>query len=233
MKHSHLLECPSTQTFLKEHIEKKGWNGAPVLVSTSHQTEGRGRRQNSWFHSANALAFSLALDSHPQPMLTPLEMGSILINYFSHHSLSLKWPNDLVNSHGQKCGGILCSLLNDNIVVVGIGINWGQSDFPPFPQDAMAPGCIDRKKILTEQDKKNFPLDISQYIVKNRMTTEQVLQTWDEHCFHKNKQVVIRDGDDSLSGFFRGISPQGEAIIDNDGVRKHISTGSLVVCSSN
>lgn len=233
MKHIHLLECCSTQTFLKGSIERNECKNIPSLVSTSRQTGGRGRGQNQWIHSDNALAFSLALDAHPEPMLTPLEMGSILINYFQQqtHQLYLKWPNDLLNSQGQKCGGILCSLMERKIVVVGIGINLGKSDFQDVPKNAITPGCIDDKKILAEQDKQDIPLDISQYLLKNRMTAKQILQTWNNYCFHQGKKVLVSDGNNSLSGLFQGITSKGEAIIENNGIHEYATTGSLLICN--
>ena len=229
MKHTHLLECRSTQIFLKKDIERNGWKGVPLLVSTSRQTEGRGRGNNQWIHSENALAFSLAINPHPEPMLTPLEIGSLLIKYFSPNTLFLKWPNDLINSHEQKCGGILCSLLNNNTIVIGIGINLGKSDFKNIPTESLSPGSVDSKKILTEKEKEEIPCSISQYIIENRMIEEQVIQTWNEHCFHVGKRVLISDGKSSLSGSFQGITSKGEAIIENDGILKYAITGSLSI----
>lgn len=233
MKHIHLLECRSTQTFLQESIERNGCENIPLLVSASRQTEGRGRGRNQWVHSDNALAFSLALGPHPEPTLTPLEVGSILINYFQQqtYQLYLKWPNDLLNSQGQKCGGILCSLMDGNTVVVGIGINLGKSDFQGVPRNTIVPGHIDDKKILIERDKQDIPLDISQYIIKNRMTAKQVLQTWNDHCFHQKKKVLIGDGNSSIGGLFQGITPKGEAIIESNGIHEYVTTGSLVICN--
>ena len=222
MKQIHLLECSSTQTLLKKKIEQKEFDNLPLLVSTSRQKQGRGRRQNQWLHLENALAFSLTFKPHAEPTLTPLEIASILIKYFREYELYLKWPNDLINSGGQKCGGILCTFLTREIIIVGIGINWGKADFKGLEW-----GPVDDKRVLSEQEKQEIPFEMSQYLVKNRMSSQQVLRTWNRHCFHRDKEVFIIDNDREIVGLFQGITHKGEAIVSNNGRQEYVAAGSL------
>ena len=141
----------------------------------------------------------------------------------------MKWPNDLLNTLGQKCGGILCTLLTEEIMLVGIGLNFGRTHFKDIPHDIIEPGSIDDKKILNEREQQQIPLDISQYLVRSRMSSEQIVSTWNQYCYHQNKQVIIIDENQKVSGFFRGVTPKGEAIIENNGRQKHIITGSLII----
>ena len=229
MKQIHLSECSSTQALLKNKIAEYGH--LPLLISTSRQREGRGRRQNRWIHVDNALAFSLTFKPHAEPTLTPLEVASILIKYFQQqgYRLHLKWPNDFLNSHGQKCGGILCTYLSGETVLVGIGLNVGRADFDELTKDMVAPGSIDDNKMLSEQDKQKIPLDIYHHLVKNRMSSQQVLNTWNQHCFHQGKNVTIVDDDKKVVGLFHGITPKGEAILECEGRREYVAVGSLVM----
>ena len=176
----------------------------------------------------NALAFSFALKPHIRTTLTPLEVASILIKYFQREqfSLHLKWPNDLLNSQGQKCGGILCTFLTEETIIVGIGLNWGRADF----KDIAMSGSIDDQRTLSEQDKENIPLAIYHYILKNRISSQQILQTWSRHCYHQGKSVRIVDEDAEASGVFQGITVDGEAIIeDGGGESRHVTAGSLII----
>ena len=229
MKQIHLSECSSTQTLLEKKIEQKIFNNLPLLISTSRQKEGKGRRQNQWIHLDNALAFSLTFKPHVEPTLTPLEIASILIKYFQQqqYQLYLKWPNDLLNSHGQKCGGILCTFLTEKIIIVGIGLNQGKIDGGDVIQNIIMPGSIDDKRVLSERDKQKLPLDISQYLIKNRMPSEQVIHTWNRYCSHLNKDVHIVDDDREIIGLFQGITLKGEAIIKNNGKQEYVTAGSL------
>ena len=131
IKHVHLPECPSTQGVLKKMLEEGGGDDGPTLVSTSRQTGGLGQGGSRWVHFAGSLAFSLSLPPHSRTGLTPLEVGAALTSFFASlgHRISLKWPNDLLNDKGEKCGGILCSLVDADTVVAGIGINWGRGDY--------------------------------------------------------------------------------------------------------
>ena len=49
----------------------------------------------------------------------------------------VKWPNDLVTRDGKKLGGILAELSSEaetiRYVVLGVGINANQQDFPGLP----------------------------------------------------------------------------------------------------
>ena len=231
MKQIHLLECYSTQTLLKEKIEERDFDEHPLLISASRQKKGRGRRQNPWVHLDNALAFSLTFKPHVEPTLTPLEVASILIKYFQQQKrqLHLKWPNDLLNSHGQKCGGILCTYLTERIIIVGIGLNCGKADFENISPNGAVPGSIDTQRILNEREKETMPWKISQYLLENRMSSQQVLSNWNLHCSHIGEKVRIADDDKNIVGLFQGITTKGEAIIENNGKLENIPTGTLLV----
>jgi len=70
------------------------------------------------------LAIGLAVVKAIEEVLRP--------SFIIHHSsfiISLKWPNDVLVD-GKKIAGILCERNGDN-VIVGIGVNVGQTEFPP------------------------------------------------------------------------------------------------------
>ena len=123
----------------------------------------------------------------------------------------------------------MCTYLTEKIVLVGIGLNVGKADFDELANDMIIPGSIDDKKILSEQDKEKIPLYISHYLVKNRMSSQEVLNTWSQHCFHCRKNVTIVDDDKKIVGLFQGITHKGEAILERDGQREYVSSGSLLI----
>ena len=101
--------------------------GPGLVLATTNQTAGHGRRGRSWESPAGTgLALSALV---PMPAehreLVPLAAGLAAASVVNHCGVaaSVKWPNDvLVDSDGRKVAGVLCRAL-ETTVVVGIGIN--------------------------------------------------------------------------------------------------------------
>jgi len=110
------------------------------VYTADFQTAGRGRLDHKWLSPPGTnLMMSVVLsvaDLPPEQVATlPLAIGlavtKALANIVDSPSflIPLKWPNDvLVN--GRKIAGILCERHGDN-VIVGIGVNVNQTEFPP------------------------------------------------------------------------------------------------------
>ncbi len=122
--------------------------GAPegATVLTEYQTTGRGRHGRDWTaDEGRNLLFSVVL----RPMLPPDRFGLLTVaagvavaeaieGFVSPHSAALKWPNDVLLEGRKACGILLESSLappnTDAVVVLGVGLNVNQTDFP----DALA-----------------------------------------------------------------------------------------------
>ncbi len=109
-----------------------------TLVVANVQTAGRGRLGRQWESSAaENLLFSLVLCPDVPPQLAPVCVLSWAAAMAEVLDCQVKWPNDLVTSEGQKLGGILAELSAEaervRFVVLGVGINVNQLDFPGLP----------------------------------------------------------------------------------------------------
>ena len=118
--------------------------GATVL--TEYQTTGRGRHGRAWAaDKGQNLLFSVVL----RPALPPDRFGLLTVAagvavaeaiepFVSPHEARLKWPNDVLLEGRKACGILLESSLTppntDAVVVLGVGLNVNQADFP----DALA-----------------------------------------------------------------------------------------------
>ena len=111
-----------------------------VVVSTGHQTSGRGRRGSKWLSAPRALAVSVGFrpewPSEAWPRITLLA-GLAARGVLGDH-LSLKWPNDLLIDD-SKVGGLLAEAVDDRLVV-GLGVNLYWTDPPDgvgavYPED--------------------------------------------------------------------------------------------------
>ena len=114
--------------------------GSPWDVFTADcQTAGRGRLDHKW-HSRPGVNLMMSAvlpvgDLPPDHVSTlPLAVGLALAEGLralpgaDKTRFALKWPNDLL-AGGKKIAGILCERHGD-IVVAGIGVNAGETDFP-------------------------------------------------------------------------------------------------------
>ena len=135
--------------------------GAPTGVwLADEQTAGRGRGGHTW-HSApgDGLYLSILLRprlSGPDVLKISLAAGVAAveaIQLVTHATLTLRWPNDLMDaSTGKKLGGILTesALSGDGSLtyaVIGIGINLNQQSMPP----ALEPIATSLRLCLADQ----------------------------------------------------------------------------------
>ncbi len=106
-----------------------------TLVTTDHQTEGRGRHGRAWHDAPGAsLLLSLLLVPAPPPEVAAratLAAALALVDALAAAGLDarLKWPND-VRLGGRKVAGLLATRTRE-AVVLSAGLNVNGTDFPP------------------------------------------------------------------------------------------------------
>lgn len=116
-------------------------DGAPdgTVVVADEQRGGRGRRGRVW-HAApgEGLLVSILLRPRLAPLAWPtLSLAAAVavaeaLDAAAGLAVRLKWPNDVM-ARGRKLAGILLESRPSPapVVVVGIGLNVAQRDFPP------------------------------------------------------------------------------------------------------
>ncbi len=137
--HQHLDEAGSTNdwamAWLKQHVVTH-----PLLVTTNHQTAGRGQRGKTWKgQRGQDLAMSLVVPLDASPLHPPSLNKAVAVvvrqalaglDSSMENCLEIKWPNDvLINRNGQWAK--VCGVLIENVwrgaewthIVVGIGVN--------------------------------------------------------------------------------------------------------------
>lgn len=129
----HFPEIDSTNNYLK--------NSYTLLdnftfVSTDYQSKGKGREARSWISNMGEnLMFSLLIKEEKLLAKAPffsfymaVEIANFLIKS-DINNVSIKWPNDIYVNNKKICGILLESQL-PNYLVVGVGINVNQKEFP-------------------------------------------------------------------------------------------------------
>ena len=114
------------------------------VFTSDYQTAGRGRLDHKWLSPPGTnLMMSVVLSVEglaPEqvatlPLVAGLSVAKALQRFVAGkkdvrretEDLKLKWPNDVLID-GKKVAGILCERCGDN-VIVGIGVNVGQTEF--------------------------------------------------------------------------------------------------------
>mgnify|MGYP002627039482 CR=1 FL=1 len=111
---------------------------------TEKQTAGRGRRGRTWISPEGNCYFSMLLrpdvrmDSAPVITLIAAMAMAKAVRETANLDTQIKWPNDVIAS-GKKLCGILTESSTDleyiHYVVVGIGVNCNQVEFPEEIRD--------------------------------------------------------------------------------------------------
>ena len=158
----YLPEVNSTNTYAKK-ID----NLLPgTVVLTDYQTHGKGQNNKSWKIQKNCnLTFSLLFipkNATRLPLLTlacASAIEDVLRTSFNLSKVALKWPNDVMVG-SLKLVGILTEVvhLGNSVdrVIVGIGLNVNQTEFPSELLDvatslkAISKVEQDREKLLSD-----------------------------------------------------------------------------------
>lgn len=226
MIHKHFGNCPSTQKYLIEMTKDNAVEN--ILVSCDDQTNGVGQRKNNWDCYPHTLCFSFTALENEVLNLTSLEMGIQICHFFKTNfstQLKLKWPNDIMNTQGEKVGGIIINKQGEQRPVIGIGLNLYSDNQKELKSYDIKAGFIfnETKPLL----KKDLSKNIFSYVIKNRLSPNQTIQAWNSLCIHLGSQVVINDDDQKTNGIFIGIGMYGQALITNEGHISELYSGTL------
>lgn len=128
----------SSNTQAKRMGEDEAENG--TLVVTDCQTAGKGRRGRSWVSPVGMNCYYTVLlrpdiPAEKASMITLVAALALAktIKETTQLETLIKWPNDVI-ANGKKLCGILTESSTDleyiNYLVVGIGVNCNQTEFP-------------------------------------------------------------------------------------------------------
>jgi len=203
--------------------------GAPhgALFGAETQARGRGRRGSEWVSSpAAGLWFSILLRPDLSAEATPglalcaglavREVAAAL----TAGSVAVKWPNDVL-AGGKKLGGVLVESQVSGArvasVVVGIGINVEQREFPPALGDiATSLALLDARNC--ERERLLVDVLLAFEVRLQLLQTRGIAGLADELRLH-DALFGLRLRVDEREGFGAGIDDAGRLLLKlDDGV---------------
>ena len=220
----NLPECHSTNTYAAGLLAEKGASEGTV-VTTEHQTAGRGQRGNSWEAAAGKnLTFSLILkpsflqiqEQFYLNIITSLAIFDLLTEFLPF-GLAIKWPNDLYY-YKQKLAGILIenSLKNTNLEwsVLGIGLNVNQSSFQN--ENAGSLVSITGREFSRAELLEKLLLRIEHRYLQLRSGERQELRKeYLSRLYWLGEFHTFRSGGDDFTGKIIGIDKLGRLAVVN------------------
>lgn len=216
----YILEVDSTNSFLMNSEE---FDDDGTVVLAEEQKKGRGRLQREWLSAPDKnLTFSILLKKVDPQKVNIINLGAALAvsqalaNLYQFNT-ELKWPNDVLIK-GRKVAGILLESFSKGNelerVVIGIGINVNQSNFPG--RFLIEPTSIRREfnTIVSRERLLSEVVNIFEEIL-NRIdvSPESVIDDWKDKCKMLGDKIKITSDKESKFGTFEDIDQNGFLIL--------------------
>ncbi|MDR9416405.1 MAG: biotin--[acetyl-CoA-carboxylase] ligase [Gracilimonas sp.] len=219
---SFFEELPSTNSYAKKIKSRDSLHG--TLILTDYQNAGRGQHDRNWsVYPGQNLTFSLIFEPQKAERLNLLTLVCALsvkevIESKTSRSVSLKWPNDVLIDDKKVCGILTETVFIGNKlnrVVVGIGLNVHQQEFPGELSETATSlqneikESLKREKLLTEILQKieyRYRLWVQQDQNVVKLVNRSMLNTGEWCRLQVNDQILQEEFK------FLGVNEDGEFI---------------------
>ncbi|SPD73026.1 Biotin--acetyl-CoA-carboxylase ligase [uncultured Desulfobacterium sp.] len=233
----------STNTKAKELAEGGAAEGSLIIAES--QTDGRGRRGRSWLSPAGegiyaTLILRPAMSPAGAPKITLMTAVAVADAILSVAELDvqIKWPNDIMVK-GRKLAGILTEISTEmdsiNYIVVGLGLNVNNPDFPEelanqatsiLIETGRSPSRLCLLKAYLEQFEKYYRMFIQGHF-------KEIMKRWKELSEIIGREIMIDVVGESHLGKVVDIDDDGVLILQNGKGEIHrIFSGDVTVVSS-
>ena len=218
----HYFKIGSTNTAAMEAASAGAPEGSVFLAE--QQTAGRGRGGHSW-HSVQSDGIYCSVILRPalppsEALLLSLAAGLALHaavqKMDSRMQADLKWPNDLLID-GKKFGGILTEMNAEvtrvRYVVIGIGINVNQTEFPADLREIatslrMASGSTWSRMELCAALLESLGREYRDFLGKAE-GRDSILRRFEEHSSSVRGRKVQIEEDGGFEGVTDGLDSRG------------------------
>lgn len=230
----------STNTRAKCLGEAGAGNGMAVIAE--YQTAGRGRQGRQWVSENGNCYFSMLLRPRiPTEGVAGITLVAALalaesIEKVSGLTTGIKWPNDVI-INGRKVCGILTEGSSGptymNYVVVGIGVNCNQEEFPTEIRDVATSICLEMHR------KVDRTVLLSEFFGCFERRYETFLETGDlqrlqedynKRLINRGREVKLLEKDGEQIRKAIGIDVHGGLLVEDEmGSRQTVIAGEVSV----
>ena len=227
----HFKEIDSTNNYLKNSYRLLD---DFTFATADYQSRGKGRNDRVWqSNSGENLMFSFLIKNKELinraeifSILTAVEVAS-LIEKYDINNVSIKWPNDILIGDKKVCGILLEGQVPDYLVV-GVGLNVNQKE---FPNDLRRPATS-----LSLEAKQPFDIEelkerLFSNIVNNfsNIKSEEYLEYFRQHNYLQNKRVRVVINNQVFIGEVVGIDDNFCLQVLSRDMLLHIDSGEIEI----
>lgn len=231
-------EIDSTNNFCKQLAANN--KKSDVLVITSCQKEGRGRRGRLFESPVGGIYFSLLLKPHnnSEDNLLITSAASVAISRAISKVCSLetqiKWVNDIYFKEKKVCGILTEGVIDMEAgaigaIVLGMGINFStlQSDFSEDLQDTVISLYNGKEDVPNDVNQTKLVVSIIEEIYKiwNNIDDLSFLDEYRKRSNVIGKNVNLFMNNKVVSGYVESINNQAHLLVTLDDTHEKIEIG--------
>ena len=227
----HFKEIDSTNDYLKNSYRLL--NDLTFAVA-DYQSKGKGRNDRVWnSNPCENLMFSFLLkneellkQSNIISLLVAAEISKLL-EECGIKNVSIKWPNDVLVGDKKACGILAEGQLPDYLVV-GVGLNVNQKEFPEGLRRPATSVSLELKRDIDIEELKER---LFKNIVNNlsNLKLDEYLKYFKEHNYLLNKRVRASINNQVFIGEVMGIDDNFCLQILSRDMLLHIDSGEIEI----
>lgn len=241
----NFIYCDEVESTNSVLLDSKEFAQHGSVMLAEHQVKGRGRKNREWISIAGQnLTFSIMLKKDlKESKINLINLGAAIsvaqsVENLYQLNVELKWPNDVLIGK-KKIAGILIESTSKGSkiskLVVGIGINVNQSNFPgkfDIPPTSVRKefhSLVSREKLLSEV-LNNFETMLKE----SKEDYDKILNNWRSRCKMIGEKVKVVElacpagrEDKTKFGLFEDIDDDGFLILKQGDKRERIHYGDV------
>ena len=227
----HFKEIDSTNSYLKNTYRLLD---DFTFVSTDYQSSGKGRNNRVWeSNSGENLMFSFLIkneelmkQSSILSILTAVEVAKE-IEMIGINNVTIKWPNDVLINDKKVCGILLEGQVPEYLVV-GVGLNVNQKEFPDgLRRPATSLSLVAKQDFVVEELKERlFKAIVNSF---SNLKTGDFLEYFRKHNYLQNKRVRVLINNEPFIGEVVGIDDSFCLQILSHDMLLHIDSGEIEI----
>ncbi len=225
-----------------DHGEEEG-----TVIIADEQKTGKGRLNRHW-SSERFKGIYASIILRPEISVVFASRFTILASVSAVRSIwdvcrihaHVKWPNDIMIGD-KKVGGILAEIkvqersIKFTIVGIGINVNHLEADFSEDIRSTATSLLIETVHAVAREDLLVHLLTHMDALYKQVLSDDfsPILDEWKSISpSHSNCPVIVANGDRSYQGITRGVTENGELVIEKQsGENIIVSFGDLITIS--
>jgi len=217
----HFTELKSTNEYLKNQSIS-----CPMLVVADSQSHGKGQYGKDWHSEPNQnLTFSFqwfpknlrAEEGFKLSQMVSLAILKTVNKYIDPERAYIKWPNDIVIENKKVCGVLIEPTIQNNLiqkVIVGIGLNVNQTQFPPnLPNASSLSILFPEKHWEVKTILQNMMASFESLVP--RLPDIETQSKYNSNMLNINDIITISKADKFLSCLNMGVNKEGFWVLKN------------------